>query len=178
MIRITTLLLLVMFWSTASFALVYQCRNKDGTLFLTNNRDKFPPGCVQVGEPIGEERTPSPPAATPPAARGSEPEMRDRRRPSVPARSMAPLAPREEPKPEAPSAEAGAPAEEAGTTPAAAPETAPGGAIPVESGEQPPQQQDQADEEPAEVPDVPGQPDQTNVETPVEGGAAGSDQAK
>jgi hypothetical protein len=96
MTRITTLLLLVMFWSGATFAAVYTCRNKDGTLFLTNNRDKFPPGCVQVGEPIGEEPAPSPPAASPPAAQGREPEMIDRRRSSSPPRSQAPPAPRED----------------------------------------------------------------------------------
>jgi hypothetical protein len=179
MTRITTLLLLVMFWAGAAFAVVYQCRNKDGTLFLTNNRDKFPPGCVQIGEPIGEERAPSPPAATSPPARGSEPEMRDRRRPSAPRRSMAPLAPRGETKPEAPLPEASAPAEEAEMTPAGAPETRTGGAIPGQSGEQPPQQQeDQADEGTDEVPNAPGQPDQPEADTPVEGGAAGSDQAK
>jgi len=179
MTRITPLVLLVMLWSGTAFAVVYQCRNKDGTLFLTNNRDKFPPGCVQVGEPIGEERAPSPPAATPPPVRGSEPEMRDRRRPSAPPRTMAPLAPREETKPEAPSPEAGAPAEEAEMPPAGAPATGPGGAIPEQSGEQPLQQQeDQADEGRDEVPNAPGQPDQPEADTPVEGGAAGSDQAK
>jgi hypothetical protein len=66
MTRITILLLLLMFWSGAAFAAVYQCRNKDGSLFLTNNRNNYPQGCVQVGEPIGGETAPSPPAATPP----------------------------------------------------------------------------------------------------------------
>jgi hypothetical protein len=167
MTRITPLFMLVMLWSGTAFAVVYQCRNKDGTIFLTNNRDKFPPGCVQVGEPIGEERAPSPPAATPPPVRGSEPEMRDRRRPSAPPRTMAPPPPREETKPEAPSPEAGAPA------------TGPGGAIPEQSGEQPPpQEEDQADERTDEVPIAPGQPDQPEADTPVEGGAAGSGQDK
>lgn len=60
--------------------------------------------------------------------------------------------------------------------PAGAPETGPGGAEPGQTGEQ--QQEDQADERTDEVPNAPGQPDQPNVGTPVEGGSAGSDQAK
>lgn len=113
MTRITTLFLLLMLWCGAAFAVVYQCRDKNGNLFLTNNRDKFPPGCVQIGEPIGEQPAPSPPAATLPAARGSEPEMRERRRQSSPPRTQAPPAPMEVPKPEAPPPEADAPEEEA-----------------------------------------------------------------
>lgn len=171
MTRITTLLLLVMFWSGAAFAAVYTCRDEDGNLFLTNNRNKFPPGCVQVGEPIGEESAPSPPAASPPAAQGREPEMIDRRGSSSPPRSQAPPAPREEAKPEAPSTETGAPAGEAEMTPAGSPETGPGGAKPGQSGEQPPPQEDQADERTNEVlPNAPGQTDQPNVDAPVEGG--------
>jgi colicin import membrane protein len=163
MTRITTLLLLVMFWSVAAFAAVYQCRDQDGNLFLTNNRNKFPPGCVQVGEPIGEVPAPSPPAATAPVAPGSESKINS----ASPPPSQAPPAPREETKPEAPSPEAGAPAGEAEMTPAAAPETGPRGASPGQSGEQPPQQDDQAAERTDEAP---GQPDQPNVATPVEGG--------
>jgi hypothetical protein len=140
MTRITTLLLLVMFWSGTAFAVVYQCRDKDGNLFLTNNRNKFPPGCVQVGEPIGEERAPSPPAASPPAAPGSRPEMLDRGRPALPPSFQ---------------------------TPAGTPET--GGAVPGPSGKQPPQEE-QAVERTDEVPSVSGQPDQPSVVTPVQGG--------
>jgi hypothetical protein len=153
MTRITTLLLLLTFWSGAAFALVYQCLDKDGNLFLTNNRNKFPPGCVQVGEPIGEAPAPSP-AATPPAAPGSTPGMNDRGRSSSPPRPLAPPAPRAETKSEAPSPEA-APAGAAEMPPAGAPETAPGGA---NAGQ------------PGEVPDAPGQPDQPDVDTPVKGG--------
>jgi hypothetical protein len=162
MIRITTLLLLVMFWSTAAFALVYQCRNKDGTLFLTNNRDKFPPGCVQVGEPMGEERTLSPPAAPPPRGRGSEPEMRDRPRPVAPPRAQAPPAAQEETEPETPSAEAGAPAGEAEIAPAEAPESG------VGAVSEPSPQNERADGLPADAPNAPGQPAGPTVETPVE----------
>jgi hypothetical protein len=157
MTRITILLLLVMFWSGVAFAVVYQCRAKDGSLFLTNNRSKFPPGCVQVGEPIGEERAPSPPTASPPAARGSAPGMIDRRRPSSLPLPPAPVAPPEETKPEAPSAETGEPEGEAEITPAGSPESGPEGANPEQSGEQPPQEAP-ADVETGAVPNAPGQP--------------------
>lgn len=170
MTRITILLLLVIFWSGATFAAVYQCRDKDGNLFLTNNRNKFPPGCVQVGEPIGKESTPSPPAAMPPAGRENEPETSGRRRSSSPPRSQTPPVPREETKSDAPSSEAGTPAGEAEMTPAGAPEAGAGGAEAGQTGELPPQQEDQADERTNEVPNPPGQPDSLNVDTPVEGG--------
>jgi hypothetical protein len=176
MTRITTLFLLLMFWSGAAFALVYQCRTREGNLFLTNNRNKFPPGCVQVGEPIGEEPAPSPPAAIPPAGQGREPGMNDRRRSSTPPPSQAPSEPREVTPPEAPLPEADVPADEVEMTPAGPQETDPGGANPVQSGEVP-LQDDQADEGKDEGPDALDLPDQLNMNTPVEGGELPAEQA-
>ena len=167
MTRIATLLLLVLLWSAAAEAVVYQCRDKKGNIFLTNNRNKFPPGCVQFGEPMGEESAPSPPAAIPPAVPRSESEMRDRRRPSAPPRSQAPPAPREEPAPVTPSAEAAAPAGDAEIAPAGTPEAGAGEALPGQPGEPPPQD-DQVDGQPADIPNAPGQPARPAVDTPVE----------
>lgn len=131
MTRIATLLLLMIFCSGTVFAAVYQCRNKDGSLFLTNNRSKFPPGCVQVGEPIGAESAPSPPAATPPEAQRSAPQVNGRERLPSPPRSPAPPAPKQETMPEAPSSQSGTLEED--------PLPSPGVAEPERPGEPPPE---------------------------------------
>lgn len=90
MIKITILFLLAMFWSESSLAVVYQCRDKAGNIFLTNDRSKFPPGCEQFGETFGEQ-PPPPPAVTPPAAPiRNEPGMSERRRSPSPPPSPEP----------------------------------------------------------------------------------------
>jgi hypothetical protein len=60
-------------------ATVYQCRNRDGILFLTNDRDKIPPGCDQVSELIGEKAA---------ASSQENSVMRDHRPSSPPPRSQ------------------------------------------------------------------------------------------
>ncbi len=61
MIRFISLLLLLILWSGPIHAEVYQCLTEQGILFLTNNRNKFPPGCQQVGGSTGGESMASPP---------------------------------------------------------------------------------------------------------------------
>jgi len=113
MIKITFFLMLAMLWSEAAFAVVYQCRDQKGNIFLTNDRSKFPPGCEQFGETYGEQ-PPPPPAVTPPAAtRRSEPAMSERRRTLSPPPAAAPPAAAEPPAAAAPSP-AQAPATETG----------------------------------------------------------------
>jgi|GEM_PF-2054963 len=53
--RIAMLLLLICVFPGTAAATVYQCLTQDGVLFLTNDRDNFPAGCEEAGEPIGEE---------------------------------------------------------------------------------------------------------------------------
>lgn len=103
MTRISLLLLLSIIWTGPAFAVVYQCRDKAGNIFLTNDRSKFPPGCEQFGEPFGEQPAP-PPAVTAPAARQSEPQVQDRRRPPAPPRPQPTAAPVQEPQPAIPAA--------------------------------------------------------------------------
>lgn len=148
MIKITILLLLAMFWSGTAIAVVYQCRDKAGNIFLTNDRSKFPPGCEQFGEPFGEQ-PPPPPATSRPATRRSEAEMNGRGRAPSPPPSPAPTTPKQLTKPEMPSPQAG--------SPAGSPGPDPGGAEPERPGE-PKQEDDQEDEGTAETPDAPGQP--------------------
>jgi len=90
------LLLLLFVLPGASGATVYQCLTQDKILFLTNIRNNFPPGCQQVGGPIGEESAALQPEANSSATRGSDREMNDRRRSSPPPRSTAPPRPSEE----------------------------------------------------------------------------------
>jgi hypothetical protein len=170
MIRIATLLLLLLFWCGSAFAVVYQCRTEEGNLFLTNNRSKFPPGCVQVGEPIGEAPAPSPPEAGPPAVQRREPETIDPGRASPPLRSRAPLEVPEETTPEGASSDKSAPG--------VLPETGPEGARPEPPDEQPPLQEDQAEEGTDEGADALDQPEETpDTEAPVEGGEVPADEA-
>ncbi|ALC15930.1 hypothetical protein DSOUD_1148 [Desulfuromonas soudanensis] len=163
MIRIATLLLLLLFWCGSAFAVVYQCRTRENNLFLTNNRNKFPPGCVQVGEPIGEAPAPSPPDSGPPALQRREPETIDPRRASPPPRSRAPLEVPEETTPEG--------ALHEGSAPGVSPETGPEAARPESPDEQPPLQEGQAEEGTDEGADPPGQPEETpDTEGPAAGG--------
>lgn len=169
MIRFATLLLLLLFWCGSAFALVYQCRTEEGNLFLTNNRSKFPPGCVQVGEPIGEAPAPSPPDAGPPAGQRRAPETIDPRRASPPP-SRAPLEVQDVTTPEGALSD--------GSAPAVSPESGPEGARSEPPGEQPPLQEDQAEEGTDGGADVLDQPEEVpDTEAPVDGGEVPADEA-
>jgi hypothetical protein len=169
MIRIATLLLLLLFWCGSAFAVVYQCRTEEGNLFLTNNRSKFPSGCVQVGEPIGEAPAPSPEAGLP-AVQRREPETIDPRRASQPLRSRAPLEVPDETTPEG--------ASSVESAPGVLPETGPEGARPEPPDEQLPLQEDQAEEGTDEGADALDQPEEApDTEAPVEGGEVPVDEA-
>jgi len=98
----TTLLLLLIMLPGAAGATVYQCLTQDEILFLTNIRNNFPPGCRQVGEPIGEESAALSPVPISSSTLDSDREMNDRQRSSLPPRSQAPKGPSEEASSEGP----------------------------------------------------------------------------
>lgn len=89
------LLLLLLALPGAADATVYQCLTQDEILFLTNIRNNFPPGCRQVGEPIGEDSAALSPDPISSSTLDSDREMNDRLRPSPPPRSKAPKGPTE-----------------------------------------------------------------------------------
>lgn len=73
----TTLLLLTIFvLPVPASAIIYQCRDDQGTLFLTDDPDNLPPGCKDRQTRLQKKdleppssATPAPPAATPPQKR-------------------------------------------------------------------------------------------------------------
>jgi len=157
-IRIAILLLLIVFWSASACAAIYQCRTRDGKLFLTNNRDKFPPGCEQVGGPVGEEPASSQPAGSPPS-RESGRRTDNLRQTSPLLPSQMPPAPDQPTRSDAPSPYP------------AAPETDIEKAKPGAPEDQSPQQPNSpADERSEAIRKPPGEPDQPNALAPSEGG--------
>lgn len=130
MTRFVAFLLPALFLASTVGAAIYQCRDRDGKILLTNNKSKFPPGCEQIGGPIGEETSPAAPSPAPPP----------------PASRVAPSEPRQT-QPGQPSTGQGSPgaAPPTGDTPAEASapaETSPPQALPGEpeppTGEAPP----------------------------------------
>lgn len=103
MYKIAIFLLLAMGCSESAFAVVYQCRDKAGNTFLTNDRSKFPPGCEQYGEVYGEQ-PPPPPATNRPAGQRNPPEMNGRGPAAAPSPAQAPRVPRQAVEPAAPAA--------------------------------------------------------------------------
>jgi hypothetical protein len=91
--QIIILLLLLSVLPGESSATVYQCLTRDGILFLTNIPNNFPPGCQEVGDPIGEESAASSPGSISSAPPGSVRERNDRRAPALPVRPQPPQGP-------------------------------------------------------------------------------------
>jgi len=87
MIRFISLLLLLIWWPGPIHAEVYQCLTQEGILFLTNNKNKFPPDCQEVGGSLEGETMASPPTGHP------NPDQESTRKSSTPS-----PAPAEEPQ--------------------------------------------------------------------------------
>jgi hypothetical protein len=82
MIRFAILLLLLTVWAVPAWSTVYSCRLPDGTIFLTDDRERFPADCEPVGvlelSPPPEPDPTTPPPQVPPdeplPEPGTEPE--------------------------------------------------------------------------------------------------------
>jgi hypothetical protein len=70
MFRFAIFLFLITAWATPVFSAVYSCRMPDGTIFLTDDRDRFPSDCEPLGvlelAPPPEPDPTTPPPQVPP----------------------------------------------------------------------------------------------------------------